>query len=98
MASMNEQKAILVTHAKEFAACVEIEEFFRRNLPTTAPDHEAGRIVLWTSARSHRTFKVMVKTCKLGYALEAAKLNRALFEDMVCAHWAARFPTRAAKL
>jgi hypothetical protein len=54
--------------------------------------------VLWTAARSHRTFKVMVKNCKLGYALEAAKLNRALFEDMACAHWAQQFPATAVKL
>lgn len=95
---MNEQEDILIDHIEEFAACVEIEELFRWNKPTQPPAHEAGVIVLWTSARSHRTFKVMVKDCKLGYALEAAKLNRALFEDMVCAHWAERFPKKAVKL
>lgn len=94
---MDEQEEIIVDHIEEFAACVEVEDLFRRNLPTTAPTHEAGEIVLWTSARSHRTFKVMVKVCKLGYALEAAKLNRVLFEDMVSAHWAARFPSEAVK-
>jgi hypothetical protein len=95
---MNEQEDIIIEFVEEFGACVEIEEFFKRNLPTDAPDHDAGEIVLWTSARSHRTFKVMVKDCKLGYALEAAKLNRALFEDMVCAHWAERFSEKARKL
>ncbi len=95
---MNEQQQILIDNIEEFGACVEVEELFRRNKPISAPAHEAGEIVLWTSARSHRTFKVMVKDCKLGYALEAAKLNRALFEDMVCAHWAERFPRKAIKL
>lgn len=95
---MDEQGDILITFIEEFGACVEVEELFRSNLPTEAPAHDAGEIVLWTSARSHRTFKVMVKTCKLGYALEAAKLNRALFEDMVCAHWATKYPTKARKL
>lgn len=95
---MNEQEQILIDNIEEFGACVEIEELFRWNKPTKAPAHEAGEIVLWTSARSHRTFKVMVKDCKLGYALEAAKLNRALFENMVCAHWAERFPKKAVKL
>lgn len=95
---MEEQESILIEHIEPLSACVEVEELFRMNMPDAAPNHEAGRIVLWTSARSHRTFKVMVKTCKLGYALEAAKLNRALFEDMVCAHWADKFPEKAAKL
>jgi hypothetical protein len=95
---MQEQESILVEFVEEFAACVEIEKLFRNNKPTNAPAHEAGEIVLWTSARSHRTFKVMVKDCKLGYAFEAAKLNRSLFEDMVCAHWAQRFPKNARKL
>lgn len=95
---MQEQEDILIAFNEEFAACVEVEDLFRRNLPSDAPPHEAGEIVLWTSARSHRTFKVMVKLCRLGYALEAAKLNRSLFEDMVCAHWAERFPARARRL
>jgi len=95
---MNDQEDILVEYIEEFGACVEIEELFRWNLPREPPPHEAGRIVLWTSARSYRTFKVMVKTCRLGYALEAAKLNRSLFEDMVAAHWAAGFPAKANKL
>lgn len=95
---MNEQEAIIIEFAEEFGACVEVEELFRWNLPTEAPAHDAGEVGLWTSARSHRTFKVMVKNCKHGYALEAAKLNRSLFEDMVCAHWAERYPKKARKL
>jgi hypothetical protein len=95
---VDEQLPIVVEFSEEIAACVEVEDLFRQHQPTSAPDHVAGEIVLWTSARSHRTFKVMVKDCKLGYALEAAKLNRALFEDMVCAHWATQYPDRAVSL
>jgi hypothetical protein len=96
--ALKHQEDILIEYIAEFGACVEVEELFRRNFPTEPPPHAAGEIVLWTSARSYRTFKVMVEVCRLGYALEAAKLNRPLFEDMVAAHWATQFPEKSNKL
>lgn len=50
----------------------------------------------WTTARSYRTYLVVVHLCKCGYGLQAAMLNRTLFEDMISAHWAIKHPKAAA--
>lgn len=55
-------------------------------------------MLIWTLARSARTFVVVVHLCRLGYAQQASMLNRTLFEDMVYAHWAALYPTRSHRL
>lgn len=52
--------------------------------------------VNWTTARSYRTYLVVIHLCRCGYGLQAAMLNRTLFEDMVSAHWAVKHPKDAA--
>jgi hypothetical protein len=58
---------------------------------------DAGEIVLWTLARSYRTFKVVVALCKAGYGQQAAMLNRTLFEDMLAGHWAVKHSKQAVR-
>lgn len=51
--------------------------------------------VSWTTARSYRTYLVVVHLCKCGYGQQASMLNRTLFEDMISAHWAVKHPKAA---
>jgi hypothetical protein len=84
-----DREQILVEYGAYIAACVELQEFFRRHRgDLAAPKNEARHIVLWTLPRSYRTFRVVVSLCKAGYGQQAAMLNRTLFEDMLAAHWA----------
>src|SRR2546423_7233757 len=83
------------------AACRELQALAKANRPKRMPEHEARLIVLWTVARSDKTFQAIHFLCDPdaggGYGEQAGMLNRTLFEDMVTAHWATRFPARAAK-
>ena len=98
MTDLPDQEEILVEYGQYVAACVELQEFFRRHrADMAAPSNEAGYIVLWTLPRSYRTFRVVVALCKAGYGQQAAMLNRTLFEDMLAAHWAMRHQDIAAK-
>jgi Family of unknown function (DUF5677) len=93
-----DEEAIVVEYSAYIAACVELQEFFRRHRSDfAASPNEAGFIVLWTIPRSYRTFRVVVSLCKAGYGQQAAKLNRTLFEDMLAAHWAMRHDDMAGK-
>jgi hypothetical protein len=85
---MEDQEYLLRKYATEFGACDELREFAIDHRPTPKSTEPVAHLILWTAARSHRTFKVVVKLCKLGYAEQATMLNRSLFEDMVIAHWA----------
>jgi hypothetical protein len=82
-------------------ACRELQAFAWANRPARAPSHTAGLIVLWTAARSDKTFHAIVHLCDPalggGYGEQAGMLVRTLFEDMVTAHWATKYPDRAAK-
>lgn len=93
---MQEQEALLEEFAEYFAACEETAQFFREHRmvdPKATPEWLA---VNWTTARSYRTYLVVVHLCKCGYGLQAAMLNRTLFEDMIAAHWASKHPKAAA--
>lgn len=93
---MQEQEALLEEYADYFAACEETAQFFRDHRmvdPRATPEWLA---VNWTTARSYRTYLVVVHLCKCGYGLQAAMLNRTLFEDMISAHWAIKHPKAAA--
>lgn len=93
---MQEQEALLEEYADYFAACEETAQFFRDHRmvdPKATPESLA---VNWTTARSYRTYLVVVHLCKCGYGLQAAMLNRTLFEDMISAHWAIKHPKAAA--
>lgn len=93
---MEDQPGIEQQYADSFAACDALEQFAREHRP---PEGVGGTPVLtWTLARSARTFKTIVKLCRMGYGQQASMLNRTLFEDMVYAHWAARFPVRSTRL
>jgi hypothetical protein len=91
------QEEIVKKFGPCFEACEALLEFARGHRPGD-PKHEAALIVAGTIARSDANFKCVVELCRLGYGEEASRLNRVLFEDMVSAHWAVRFPKRATRL
>ena len=55
----------------------------------------AGILILWTYARSTKTFQGSLRLCAAGYGEQAGMLNRSLYEDMLIAHWVKRHPTQA---
>jgi hypothetical protein len=83
--------------AEHFAACEEVQEFFRARRGEQRKPTPAHHAVTWTTARSYRTFLAVVHLCECGYGQQAAMLNRTLFEDMISAHWAVKHPETAAK-
>jgi hypothetical protein len=95
---MDEQVEIVEKFDASLEACEALLEFAKAHRPSTPFAHEASLIVSGTIARSTATFKCVVKLCRLGYGEQASMLNRTLFEDMISAHWATRFPKRAARL
>jgi len=94
---MREQKDVAAKFAPSFEACDALLEFAKNHRPGW-PKHQAALIVSGTIARSDANFKCVVQLCRFGFGEEASRLNRVLFEDMVSAHWAVRFPKRAAGL
>jgi hypothetical protein len=94
---VDDQYEITKKYEASFKACDELLEFARQHRPPR-PEHEAALIVAGTVARSDVTFKCLVKLCRLGYGEQASMLNRTLFEDMISAHWATRYPKRATRL
>lgn len=93
---MEDQEYLLRKYAVEFDACAELMQFAIDHRPTEPEAKPVAHLVLWTAARSHRTYRVGIKLCKLGYGQQATMLNRTLFEDMVVAHWASLNPGEAA--
>lgn len=89
---MQEQEVLLDEFAEPFAACEELNEFFRAHRAAERTRTAASLVATWTTARSYRTFLAVVHLCKCGYGQQAAMLNRTLFEDMVSAHWAVKHP------
>lgn len=89
------QPEIVKQFAESFEACEVLDAFSREHRPV---GHGGMPVLTWTLARSARTFIVVVHLCRLGYGQQASMLNRTLFEDMVYAHWAARYPARSQKL
>lgn len=75
---MREQRAIESEFAEYFDACAALREFVRKHRPEFRAKDAAELTVLWTVARSYRTFLVVVHLCKCGYAQQAAMLNRTL--------------------
>jgi hypothetical protein len=93
---VQDQPSIEQQFTESFEACDALNKFGRDHRPI----RESGStpVLNWTVARTARTFKTVVKLCRLGYGQQASMLNRTLFEDMIFAHWAARFPKRSTKL
>jgi hypothetical protein len=94
---VEEQPALLNEFSEYFAACDEVSEFFREHRSVDPKPTSEWHAVAWTAARSYRTYLVVVHLCKCGYCLQAAMLNRTLFEDMLAAHWATKHPEAAAR-
>lgn len=93
--AMEVQPEIVGKFAESFEACDALDAFSREHRPV---GHGGSPVLIWTLARSARTFVIVVHLCRLGYGQQASMLNRTLFEDMVYAHWAARYPSRSHRL
>lgn len=93
---MDVQPEIEQQFAESFEACDALDAFSRSHRPKAAQG--GSPVFTWTLARSSRTFVVVVHLCRIGYGPQASMLNRTLFEDMVYAHWAARYPSRSHRL
>lgn len=91
----------MATVEEALKACRELESFARANRPKKGPKHEASLIVMGTVARSDKTFRAILHLCDPatggGFGEQAGMLTRSLFEDMITAHWATKFPERALK-
>ncbi len=88
---------LLGTFPRQFAALRALDEFRRAHPPTKYPAGDFGaQVVFWTYARSTKTFGAALVLAGAGYGEQACMLNRALYEDMLLAHWAHRYPERAA--
>ena len=87
---------IVEAFRKEFESCKALLDFARAHRPQKArtPDR-AGLVINATYARSSKTYQASFRLAGLGYGVQAAMLNRSLFEDMVVAHWVERNPVRA---
>jgi hypothetical protein len=94
---MNERPEIVDKFRPFFEGCDELLTFARSHRPQRQ-EHEARLIVSGTLARSDATFNCVVKLCRCGHGEHASMLNRTLFEDMISAHWAAKYPARASRL
>jgi hypothetical protein len=93
---VEDQTSIEEEFLQSLEACDALDKFGRAHRPS----RESGStpVLNWTLARSTRTFKIIVKLCRLGFGQQASMLNRTLFEDMIFAHWAAQFPKRSTRL
>ena len=80
----------------QFEACLALNDYLRSQRPSGPPTNDpAGVLILWTFARSAKTFQGSVRLAGLGYGEQAGMLNRSLYEDMLIAHWIKRHPEEA---
>ena len=87
---------LLSTFGEQFAACFALDGFSRDHRPSSSPTPDAaGRIILWTYARSTKTFRASLRLAAGGYGEQAMMINRSLFEDMAIARWVERHPEEA---
>lgn len=71
-----------------FEACEALLRFAVENRPSgPLTDDAAGRLIFRTYARSSKTYNASFLLSGRGYGVQAGMLNRALYEDMVVAHW-----------
>jgi hypothetical protein len=55
-------------------------------------------LLLWTYARSTKTYQAALRLAFVGYGVQATMIGRSLFEDMVLAHWIDLNPAEAIDL
>jgi hypothetical protein len=90
--------------ARELAACDELIDFVHRIVrpwkgrPLDPQGHPHDNLVAALFARSFTSFWAAVELVRMGFGEQAAMVNRALFEDMVDAHWICTEPERAVEL
>lgn len=87
---------LLSTFGEQFAACLALDGFSREHRPDSPPTRDAaGHIIVWTYARSTKTFRASLQLAAAGYGEQALMTNRSLFEDMAMAYWVKRHPEEA---
>jgi hypothetical protein len=87
---------LLEKFTPQFEACLSLSDHLRTQRPSGPPtDDVAGHLILWTFARSTKTFQAAVRLAGLGYGEQAGMVNRSLYEDMLIAHWVKRHPEEA---
>lgn len=92
------QLEIVEKFRRQFEACDALYGWTSEHRPDHAPTpDDAGNIVLWTYARSTKTFQASLRLCYAGYGVQAGMLNRSLYEDMLIAHWVKRHPDIASE-
>jgi hypothetical protein len=96
-------RAVIEEHlSRELAACDRLRDFAigmkapwgGRSIDMDSP-HE--QLLAMIFSRSLNTFWSSVELTRIGFALQAAMLNRSLFEDAIDAHWITVEPELAAQ-
>jgi hypothetical protein len=80
----------------QFAACEALLDFARSHRPEVPPpENLVARLLHRTYVRGSKTFQAAYLLAGRGYGVQAGMLNRALYEDMLVAHWVKLNPESA---
>ena len=83
----------------QLAACEALRALAEAHRPSGRPTpDDAGPVILDTFNRSTKTYAASVLLASEGFGEQAGMLNRALFEDMIVAHWIKNHPASVEKM
>jgi hypothetical protein len=89
---------LLEQFPEQFAAAFALYDFAAANRPAGPPsDDVIGRLILWTYARSTKSFNASLRLSAAGFGEQGGMINRSMFEDVMLAHWAKKHPPEVVK-